>query len=56
MFGFMSTSKNLERAKEFCDRDGYIFIITVPSLTIPRKFDKYDHGFVDINKNGLATK
>lgn len=56
MFGFMSTSKNLERAKEFCDRDGYIFIITVPSLTIPRKFDKYDHGFVDINKNDLASK
>ena len=51
MFGFMSTSKNLERAKQFCDRDGYIFVITVPPLTIPAKFNKYDHGFVDINKH-----
>lgn len=56
MFGFMSTSKNLERAKQFCDRDGYIFVINVPALTIPEKFNKYDHGFVDINKHQLASK
>ena len=30
MFGFMSTSKSLQRAQEFTDRDGYIFVIHVP--------------------------
>ncbi len=52
----MSTSKNLNRAKQFCDRDGYIFVISVPELTIPERFNKYDHGFVDINKYNLASK
>ncbi len=56
MLGFMSTSKNLNRAKQFCDRDGYIFVISVPELTIPERFNKYDHGFVDINKYKLASK
>lgn len=32
MLGFMSTSKKLERAKEFTDKDGYIIIIEVPEL------------------------
>ena len=56
MFGFMSTSKSLQRAQEFTDRDGYIFVIHVPELMIPPKFDKYDHGFVDINLHKLAGK
>ena len=34
MFGFMSTSKNLQRAQEFTDRDGYIFVIHIPELEI----------------------
>lgn len=51
----MSTSKNLARAKEFTDRDGYVFVIHVPEMSIPKKFDKYDHGFVDINKYSLAS-
>lgn len=54
MFGFMSTSKNKQRAVEFTDRDGYIFIIHIPEMEIPKRFDKYDHGFVDINKHKLA--
>jgi hypothetical protein len=29
MFGFMSTSKSEDRAKDFVDRDGYIFVIHV---------------------------
>lgn len=55
MFGFMSTSKNYEKATEFAGRSGYMFVIHVPKLTIPEEFDKYDHGFVDINENKLAT-
>lgn len=31
-------------------------MINVPPLVIPEKFNKYDHGFVDINKYGLASK
>ena len=54
MFGFMSTSKNFERASDFADQAGYMFIITVPSMKIPEKYDKFDHGFVDINENNLA--
>ena len=30
MFGFMSTSKNFERAKEFTGASGYLFVIEVP--------------------------
>ena len=55
MFGFMSTSKNYEKATEFAGRSGYMFAIHIPNLTIPEEFDKYDHGFVDINENKLAT-
>jgi len=29
MYGFMSTSKSLESAKKFTDKDGYIFVIHV---------------------------
>lgn len=29
MFGFMSTSKSEERALDFVDRDGYLFVIHV---------------------------
>jgi hypothetical protein len=31
MFGFMSTSKSEQRAQEFVDRDGYLFVIHVKS-------------------------
>lgn len=55
MYGFMSTSKSLESAKKFTDKDGYIFVIHVREMDIPVKWDKYDHGFVDINANKLAT-
>lgn len=30
MYGFMSTSKSLDSAKKFTDKDGYLFIIHVP--------------------------
>ena len=50
----MSTSKNIERAKEFTDHLGNIFVIHVPEMVIPSKYDCYDHGFVDINKYSLA--
>ena len=29
MYGFMSTSKSIETAKKFTDRDGYVFVIHV---------------------------
>ena len=51
----MSTSKNLERAKEFTDHLGNIFVVHVPEMVIPSKFDSYDHGFVDINAENLAS-
>ena len=51
----MSTSKSFERAVEFTDRDGYIFVIEVPKKSIPKKYQAYDHGFVDINRNKLAS-
>ena len=56
MLGFMSTSKNLERAKEFTDKNGYLFVVEVPSMEISEKHDSYDHGFVDINENKLAPE
>ena len=51
----MSTSKSLDTAKKFTDRDGYIFVIHVSGRELPQKWDKYDHGFVDINQNHLAA-
>ena len=29
MYGFMSTSKSIETAKKFTDKDGYVFVIHV---------------------------
>ncbi len=54
MFGFMSTSKNLARAQSFTDNDGYIFVIHVNKRHVLKKYDIYDHGFVDINRYKLA--
>jgi hypothetical protein len=56
MFGFMSTSKSKAAAEKFTDADGYLFVIHVPARTLPEKYDRYDHGFVDINREGLAGK
>ena len=55
MYGFMSTSKSEESAKKFTDKDGYLFVIHVEERDLPKKWDKYDHGFVDINQNKLAS-
>jgi hypothetical protein len=55
MFGFMSTSKSLSSAQKFTDKDGYIFVIHVKERTMIKKYEIYDHGFVDINRNKLAT-
>jgi hypothetical protein len=56
MFGFMSTSKSRERALEFVDRDGYLFVIHVKKRWANlEKFKNFDHGFVDINRYGLAS-
>ena len=33
-----------------------MFVIEVPQRTIEKKFEAYDHGFVDINQNKLAPK
>lgn len=33
-----------------------MFIVHVPEISIPKKLDKYDHGFIDINKHHLAYK
>ena len=52
----MSTSKSLESAKKFADQDGYIFVIQVREREVPVKWDIYDHGFVDINRNQLAAE
>jgi len=52
----MSTSKSIERAKDFVDRDGYLFVIHVKKRKIDiDRFKNFDHGFVDINRYGLAT-
>lgn len=56
MYGFMSTSKSLESAKKFADQDGYIFVIQVKEREMPAKWDIYDHGYLDINRNNLAAK
>lgn len=55
MYGFMSTSKSLQSAKKFTDKDGYLFVIHVPEREVPVKWGIYDHGFVDINKYKLAA-
>jgi hypothetical protein len=56
MFGFMSTSKSEERALDFVDRDGYLFVIHVKKRNANlEKFRNFDHGFVDINRYGLAS-
>ena len=51
----MSTSKSLDSAKKFTDKDGFIFVIHIKERELPKKWDVYDHGFVDINKYKLAT-
>jgi hypothetical protein len=56
MFGFMSTSKSKESAEKFTDSDGYLFVINVKERVMIEKYDKYDHGFVDINHYKLAGK
>ena len=38
MFGFMSTSKSLDSAKKFTDKDGYVFIINVKQREVPKKW------------------
>ena len=35
MYGFMSTSKSLESAQKFTDRDGYLFVIHIKEREIP---------------------
>jgi len=56
MFGFMSTSKSEERALDFVDRDGFVFVIHIKKRkTNVDKFKNFDHGFVDINRYGLAS-
>ena len=50
----MSTSKSFERAAQFTDTLGYIFAIHIPEMTILKKYEPYDHGFVDINAHKLA--
>ena len=52
MFGFMSTSKSLQEAQKF--KGDFIFVVEVPEMTIPAEYDKYDHGYVDINNHRLA--
>lgn len=52
----MSTSKSLKSAMKFTDKDGYIFVIHVKGRELTAKYDKYDHGFVDINRYQLAGK
>ena len=37
-------------------KNGYIFVINVPEREILPKWDQYDHGFIDINANKLATQ
>ena len=56
MYGFMSTSKSIETARKFTDKDGYVFVIHVEEREILEKWGIYDHGFVDINKNKLAAE
>jgi hypothetical protein len=56
MFGFMSTSKNFEAAKNFIGDEGYMFVIHIPQKRIPKKYRDYNHGFVDINKFNLQEK
>lgn len=51
----MSTSKSQASAEKFTDKDGYIFVIEVKERQMKKKYSKYDHGFVDINRYGLAT-
>jgi hypothetical protein len=56
MFGFMSTSKSRESAEKFTDSDGFIFVINIKERVMSEKYDKYDHGFVDINHYKLAGR
>lgn len=56
MFGFMSTSKSLEKAATFTDESKYVFVIHIPEMIIPKKFEFYDHGFVDMNQYTLSEK
>jgi len=51
----MSTSKSRASAEKFTDKDGYIFVIEVKEREMKKKYEKYDHGFVDINRYNLAS-
>lgn len=55
MYGFMSTSTDKNIALNFTNSTGIIFKINVPELIIHQKYDKYDHGFVDINGNEIGS-
>ena len=56
MYGFMSTSEKKDIALNFTDsKSGIIFKIQIPEMVIPEKYDHYDHGFVDINENGIGS-
>lgn len=51
----MSTSTDKNIALNFTNSTGIIFKINVPELIIHQKYDKYDHGFVDINGNEIGS-
>lgn len=55
MYGFMSTSKSMKRAEMFTDNEGYIIVVHVRERVMSAKILAYDHGFVDINRNKLAS-
>lgn len=52
----MSTSKSKESAEKFTDSDGYLFVIHIKERVLSEKYERYDHGFVDINRYKLAGK
>ena len=58
IFGFMSTSKSMEKAKGFGSntekKNQILFVIEIPEFKATTENEAYSHGFVDINHFYIA--
>ena len=58
IFGFMSTSKSIEKAKGFGikaeKKNPVLFVIEIPEFKATVENEAYSHGFVDINYFNIA--
>jgi len=56
LLGFTSSSLKKSEAEKFMDNDSYLIEIQVEKAAENENEQLYDHGFVEINRYGLASE